>query len=163
MLLDAATDVNHALAAGSPGMGALADMASALAAFTQAHEMIGQALGEVHRWVCDTMESNDQDVPGVGHLHRDWSKARSQWSHEPLKRDALEAAKHMTAPHAVDPETGEMTYTWDQAVRALDALYHLAGYNARVTEIRRLGLDVSDYATEGKWQPKVTITPEAAE
>lgn len=141
-------------------MGALADMARVFVAFERATEMLGQSLDQVHDWIAQAMETNDDDIPGVGHLHRDWRKERTAWSSEPLKRDALQAAKGMTAPHAIDPETGEMMHTWEQAIAAIDRLYNLAGYNARVTAIRDLGLDVRDYATEGQWRPRVSIQPE---
>ena len=161
VLRDAAVDLDKRLGVGSPGRADIAELARTYIAVCAAAQHLLDARDEIHDWIAQAMEDNEQHVPGVGDLTREWRKeSRKDWKSDDVRRDALHVLKGRVPPHAIDPETGEMVHTWDQAVDALSALYNLAGYNARIATIKRLGLSVDDYCREGPWVPRVSIVPE---
>ena len=163
VLRDAAADIDFTLGSGSPGDATLDEVVKVMMLVDGTIGVLRHAYDSLHATANTLMEDNDQTIPGVASLHRGWTRRRSAWDNDALRRNALRVMRDQIVAEAVDPETGERTHTWDQAVTALSTLYNLAGYNARVTALRDLGLDVGDYSVQGPWQPRIEITPEGAE
>lgn len=159
VLRDAAADIDYSLGKGNPGDVDLAAVARVIMPMVESLNIMRHAFDAVHAVADSLMEDNEHDIPGLARFERKWSRKRSNWDHETLRRDALHALKISTEPHAVDPTTGERVYTWDQCLVALNALYNLAGYNARVTKLQQLGLDPGDYSTQGPWTSTITVEP----
>lgn len=158
VLADAAADADRALA-DDREPGELAEAARALLKWQAAHEHFTFIAGELARRVSDLMETDETDVPGLARLERKWSRSRTDWQNAQLLADVLRAAQATTAPHAVDPTTGEMVFTWDQAVTALTRFYNLSGYNVRLTQLKQTGLNVGEYSIQGPWRARVTARP----
>lgn len=159
VLRDAAADIDHSLGSGSPGDATLSEVVRVMMVANEVEEIVAHMRGALHDIADALMEDNEQTVPDIARLIRNWSRKRSDWQSEQLRGDALRALKASVPAHAVDPETGEAVHTWDQAIAAVSRVYNLAGYNARVTALRDIGLDVGEYSTQGPWQPKITIEP----
>lgn len=158
VLADAAADADRALA-DDREPGELAEAARALLKWQAAHEHFTFIAGELARRVSDLMETDEADVPGLARLERKWSRSRTDWQNAQLLADVLRGAQASTAPHAVDPETGELVFTWAQAITAVTRFYNLTGYNVRLTPLKQIGLDAGDYSTQGPWRARVTARP----
>lgn len=155
VLKDAAAEADRAFA-DDRDPGDLAEATRALLMWQEASAHFKFIEGEVVRRVSDLMETDQADVPGMARLERTWNRSRTDWQNADLLRDVLRKAQADTAPHAVDPTTGELVFTWDQCFAALTRFYNLSGYNVRLTPLKQIGLNAGDYSTQGPWRAKVS-------
>lgn len=155
VLRDAAAEIDRLVSKSNPNETNLSELARIAILAQESDQILGHALEMLGAWVVVMMEGDEVDVPGVGHLTRKWSKNWREWKNDRLLSDVLSKARTMNAPHGVDPETGEMIFTFDQAVAALSEVYNLSGNNARLRAIRALGLSADDYAKGDDWRARL--------
>lgn len=159
VLRDAAADIDHTMGKGDPGDVTLSELARLMMVLDTTQDVLSHAHSQAHSLANELMEDNEQVVPDVAVLVRNWSRSRSDWDSDQLLRDLMRNMRDTVTPAAVDPDTGERVHTWEQAVNALRKGYGLKGYHASITTIREHGLDVGDYSTQGPWRPKITVQP----
>lgn len=159
ILRDSAAEIDSRVSKTNPNDVTLSELARALLVLQDATSIVRNALGQVSDWTVLLMEANDVVIPEVAHLHRDWKKNRSEWRNDELRRDVFRAMKNRVPPHAVEPDTGERVHTWEQAIAAVTETFNLAGYNARTTKLKALGITTADYCSEGAWRASVEALP----
>lgn len=158
VIRDAAAEVDHSLGKGSPEGVTLSELARLTLLVDEADKVLDHVREYTGKLLSEMMEQNEATVPGVAYLVRNWTKNRSKWDNDALVRDVLRQLQAELPPHAVEPDTGERVHTWEQAVTALLRTFSIGGYQARITQLQRLGLDPSEYCIEKPWSPKVTVT-----
>ena len=158
ILRDAAAALDADLGTGTPEGVTLSELARLTLALDATASKVDHARGFVHALTAELMEDNDAVVPGVAYLTREWKKDRSKWDNDALLRDVLMSLQAEVPAHAVMPDTGERVHTWEQGVTQLTRAFNVTGYQARITQLQRLGLDPGDYCVEKPWRPKVTVT-----
>ena len=153
----------------------LADVATVMLDMDRAGRLLAYARDELNTRANAAMEpprsrkiaKGPQDdtvrVHGIAELTRNWKRSRTDWQNERVLADALREAKDCVQPAAVNPDTGELTHTWQQAVDAISTLWYLSGGNLRLTALRNLGLDEVDYSTQSPLRPVITATELAPE
>lgn len=77
------------------------------------------------------------DLPGFGTVEAKRAVKRTDWQHEDLLRAVLDA-------RPVNPDTGEIAEP-ETPVERITRVYGLKGYQASITAIRALGLDVGEF------------------
>jgi hypothetical protein len=159
VLRDAAAEIDARVSKSNPTETTLSELARVMIPIAEVYRILGHAEELLGSWVVVMMEGDEMEIPDVGRLVRKWSKARRNWSSERLLDDVVAASKRSLSPHAVEPDTGELVHTWDQAILALKRAYNLSGYNVRTKVVKDLGLYTADYAEEDAWRASVSITP----
>lgn len=159
VIRDAAADVDRTLGSGSPEGVTVSELARLLLALDESDRMVDHARDYAAKLLSELMERNEVTVPDTAYIVRNWSKPRSKWNNEALLRDVLRQLQAELPAHAVEPDTGELVHTWEQAVSGLLRTFSIGGYQARITQLQRLGLDPSEYCVEKPWTPKITVTP----
>jgi len=159
VLRDAAAEIDSRVSKSNPTEVTLSELARVMIPIAEVYKILGHAEELLGSWVVVMMEGDEMEIPDVGRLIRKWSKARRNWSNERLLDDVIAASKRSLSPHGVEPDTGEMVHTWDQAIIAMKRAYNLSGYNVRTKVVKDLGLYTADYCEEDAWRASVSISP----
>jgi hypothetical protein len=159
VLRDAAGEIDSLVSKSNPTETTLSELARVMIPLEEVHRILGHAEEMIGSWVVVMMEGDEMEIPDVGRLVRKWSKARRNWSSERLLDDVIAASKRGLSPHGVDPDTGEMIHTWEQAILALKRAYNLSGYAVRTKVVKDLGLYTADYCEEDAWRASVSVAP----
>lgn len=154
VLLDAASSLSRGLADATPNDATLSEVARLHIVLQEAGEQLGQIISTLNGWAALMMEGDQVRLPGVGVLERGWSKSRTDWDNDSLRRDVVRAIRF-------DPETGEEIAT--DVVRELSDAYYLSGSNVRIKWLQSHGLHPGDYCHESPWRAKVKMTKERSD
>lgn len=157
VLRDAASNLSFLLSDSTPNDTTLAEVAQVIADLDDARRDMGDVITMLQGWASLLMETDEVTLPDF-FVERKWAKSRTQWDNDLLRRDVVNSIRASTEPDAVEPETGELTHSWEQIVGPLMEAYYLSGSNVRVTWLKEHGLAAGDYCEESKWKPKVQIT-----
>lgn len=158
VLLDAASVISKELSTSTPNDTTLSEIARLHMTLQEAQKQIGLVLSLAQGWAATMMEGDRVDIPNVAVLERGWTKKRTDWDNDTLRRDVVNTIRASVEPDAVDPETGELTHSWESVVRPLLDAYYLSGSNVRIKWLQGHGIAAGDYCHEGKWQARVTFT-----
>lgn len=89
-----------------------------------------------------------------------WSADKVEWDRDAARRAILSLEREIAvsddkANAAVDPDTGEIVPTWEQALAVLQK-YWLLG-NPRTTPMKAAGLDPSEFRATSGGRPRVDL------
>jgi hypothetical protein len=116
-----------------PALWATIDLESLVSVYLTLVDAAG-ALAETRDDFAHAMQGKRDTIAGVTLERHAKSPRRTDWDHEGLLR-------LVTDSRVVDHETGEIASVLD----VLKKVYPLKGYNARVTALRDLGIDVDEF------------------
>ncbi len=123
----------------------LDDAISAWQLLCEAAQTLAYVRDDLSDAIARSMPEKRMTVSGVTLEKHAKPPRRTDWDHDSLLRLVVDS-------RVVDYDTGEI----ESALEVLKRVYPLKGYNARVTELKKLGIDPDEFCRT-EWSDRMTL------
>jgi hypothetical protein len=129
----------------NPEITDLQDAVSAWQLLCEAAQTLAWLRDDLADAIAQSMPAKHLTVSGVTVEKHVKPPRRTEWDHDSLLRLVVDS-------RAVDKETGEI----ESALEILKRVYPLKGYNARITELKKLSIDPDEFC-HTEWTDRMTL------